>query len=240
MTSLLEISGDEIALLDDADLRSLVGQLCEADYQMAGLSPKGIDWGGHQDARDGGLDVVVRSDFNPPKNSFIPRKITGFQVKKPDMPRLKILKEMRPKGSLREEIRSLLRERGAYVIVSSSGSTTETALNVRAKAMREAIEDEPNNEQLYLDFLDRGRVATWVRTHPFLVLWVRNKIGRPLQGWQPYGNWANTPTGVQEEYLLDDELRLFDGSKFGDGDAILDGLRNLRLRLSSGNVQSGL
>jgi hypothetical protein len=49
-------------------------------------------------------------------NSFIPRKITGFQVKKPNMPRSKILEEMRPKGSLREEIRTLLCEQGAFSI----------------------------------------------------------------------------------------------------------------------------
>ncbi len=236
MTNLLEISGDEIALLNDADLRTLIGLLCEADYRTAGLSPKGITWGGHQDASDGGLDVVVHSDFSPPENSFIPRRTTGFQVKKPDLPRSKILEEMRPKGSLREEITGLLREHGAYVIVSSSGSTTEKALNHRKNAMQEAVKDEPENERLYLDFLDRGRVATWVRTHNNLVLWVRNKIGKELQGWQSYGNWANTPDGLQDEYLLDDKLRLFGGTMLNEGVSVLDGLKKLRQRLSSSNA----
>jgi hypothetical protein len=236
MISLLEISGDDIELLNDTDLRMLIGLLCEADYRSAGLSLNGIKWSGNQDASDGGLDVTVHSDFNPPENSFIPRKNTGFQVKKPDMPRSKISKEMRPNGSLREEIKKLIREQGAYIIISSSGSTTETALNDRIDAMREAVKDEPNNEHLHLDFFDRGRIATWLRSHLSLVLWVRNKIGRPLQGWQPYGNWANTPNGILDEYLLDDEMRLYGGTTFGEGASVLDGVQRLRQRISGGNA----
>ena len=64
MSNLLEITGDDIARLNDAELRELIGLLCEADYRQAGLSTKGITWGGHQDARDGGLDVVVREEVS--------------------------------------------------------------------------------------------------------------------------------------------------------------------------------
>ena len=168
MPNLLEITGDDIARLDDEELRALIGLLCEADYRIAGLPTKGITWGGHQDARDGGLDVVVRGETPPPQNSFVPRSITGFQVKKPDMPRAEILKEMKPNGILREKIKDLIQEGGAYIIVSSSGSTTDTALTNRTDAMKEAVSNENNHQNLLLDFLDRGRVATWLRTHPSL------------------------------------------------------------------------
>lgn len=236
MTNLLEITGDDIALLNDADLRVLIGRLCEADFRLAKLPTKGILWGGHQDAGDGGLDVTVRSQFDPPKESFVPRKVTGFQVKKPDMPRSKILGEMRPKGILREEIKSLIHEGGAYSIVSSTGSTTESALKARRDAMRDAVANEPDHQQLHLDFLDRGRVATWVRSHPSLVLWVRDRIGQPLHSWRPYENWANAPDGVQEEYLIDDELRLYDGTSSDTGSSIIHGLQKLRLQLSNSSA----
>lgn len=234
MSHLLDITGDDIARLGDAELRALIGLLCEADYRLAGLPTKGITWGGHQDARDGGLDVVVRDEISPPSNSFVPRNVTGFQIKKPDMPRAEILKEMRPKDVLREEIKGLIQANGAYVIVSSSGSTTATALESRIDAMREAVTGEANHENLHLDFLDRGRVATWVRSHPSLILWVRNKIGRPLVGWRPYENWANAPGGTEEEYLLDDGLRLHDGTKTtGEGLSVEAGLLKLRSALST-------
>ena len=234
MSSLLEITGDDVARLDDADVRALIGLLCEADYRSAGLPTKGITWGGHQDARDGGLDVVVRCDTQPPHNSFVPKSVTGFQIKKPDMPRSEIRKEMRPGGVLREEIKGLIRENGAYIIVSSAGSTTNTALIDRVNAMRQAVADENDHQRLQLDFLDRGRVATWLRSHPSLILWVCNKIGRQLNGWRPYENWAKAPGGIEEEYLLDDGLRLHEATKFRDkGVSIADGLQRLRSVLST-------
>lgn len=234
MPNLLEITGDDIARLDDTELRTLIGLLCEADYRLAGLSTKGITWGGHQDARDGGLDVVVRGETPPPQNSFIPRSTTGFQVKKPDMPRAEILKEMQPHGVLREEIKALIHVRGAYIIVSSSASTTGTALRNRTDAMKEAVSNENNHQDLHLDFLDRGRVATWLRTHPSLILWVRNKIGRQLNGWCPYDNWAHAPGGIEEEYFLDDGLRLYNGIKPKDkGMSVENGLQKLRSAVST-------
>jgi hypothetical protein len=234
MSTLLDITGDDIARLSDADLRELIGLLCEADYRQAGLPTRGIIWGGHQDARDGGLDVLVRDEVSPPSTSFIPRSATGFQIKKPDMPRTEILKEMRPKGVLREEIKRLIHANGAYIIVSSSGSTTDTALKSRIDAMKEAVADEANHENLYVVFLDRGRVATWVRSHPSLILWVRNKIGRPLIGWRPYENWANSPGGIEEEYILDGELRLHDRTTIAaKGLSVEGGLLKLRSALST-------
>ena len=125
MSDLLEITGDDIALLSDSDLRALIGRLCEEDFRLAGLSTSGIIWGGHQDASDDGMDVTIRSEVEPPGNSLIPRKTTGFQVKKPDMTPARIKKEMKPKGKLREEIKRLIEGRGAYIIANSAGSVTD-------------------------------------------------------------------------------------------------------------------
>jgi hypothetical protein len=234
MAELLEILGDDIARLNDADLRELIGLLCEADYRRAERSTRVITWGGNQDARDGGLDVVVRDQTPPPTNSFVPRSITGFQVKKPDMPKAKILDEMRKNGVLREEIKRLISAKGAYIIVSSSGSTSDAALKSRVEAMKEAVADESGSENLHLDFYDRGRIATWVREHPSLILGVRSKIGRPLTGWRSYENWAHAPGGKDEEYLSDDELRLHDDTRDHEpGLSIVDGLLKLRTALQT-------
>ncbi len=215
-SSLLEITGDDIAQLNDADLRALIGMLCECDFRAENLPPAGVTWGGNQDAADGGLDVSVSGDRVPNLSGFIPDCNTGFQVKKPDMPKSAIAKEMRPKGVLRDAIKSLVKAKGAYIIVSSNGSTTDLALESRVDAMREAVSGEEGFENLHVDFYDRGRIATWARLHPSMILWVRNKIGRPLTGWQSYGNWANSPSGVKEEYVIDSKLRLFNDNKRDD------------------------
>ena len=233
MSTLLEITGNDIAALKDDDLRTLIGLLCEADYRTDGLPTKGIIWGGHQDAKDDGVDVAVHNTVPPPARSYVPRSNAGFQVKKPDMPKARIQEEMRPKDVLRSSIKALIKNKGAYVIVSSSGSVTDAALSKRKDAMREAVKGEDNHEDLHLDFLDRGRVATWVRSYPSLVAWVRGKIGNPIKGWRPYGNWGNTLVELEEEYLLDDGLRLRDLENPSDkGQSVADGLEKIRAILA--------
>jgi hypothetical protein len=94
---MLEITPEDIALLSESDLRTLVGLLCEADLRARGLSPKHVTWGGHQNAGDGGIDARVGLPTETVTDGFIPRPDTGFQVKREDL---------QPKKSL---LRCLLR-----------------------------------------------------------------------------------------------------------------------------------
>lgn len=226
---MLEINGKDISELSDSDLRALIGLLCEAELRTYGLPTAGVTWGGHQNAKDGGIDVRV--DILSPlhADSFIPKSKTGFQVKKPDMPRADIISEMRPKGKLRQVIRDLVDSKGAYIIVSSQGSTADSALKDRKKAMLDALSDYSNYTDIKVDFYDRERIAGWVRSHPALVLWVREKIGRPIQGWRTYENWANCPLGIEEEYMLDEHVRLFREPKsYSEGISACDGITEIR------------
>lgn len=54
---MFEITRDDIAALNDEDLRTLIGLLCEADLRRANLPVSAATWGGNQAAKDGGLDV---------------------------------------------------------------------------------------------------------------------------------------------------------------------------------------
>ncbi len=239
---MFEITGDDIANLNDSDLRELVGLLCEADLRAAGLPATWVTWGGHQNAADDGIDVWFEADtptgFEHIGN--IPRAVTGFQVKKPDMPRHKILKEMQPEGELRPVIRELADKSGAYIIISGVASATKKTLNNRHKAMHEATSDLDNAENLKLIFYDQVRIATWVRYHPSLVRWVRERIGSPIQGWRPFGNWTNAPGEIDEEYYLDDKIVIEDGTRSDchgmEATAGINSLRN-KLRCPGSSVR---
>ena len=204
---MLDITGNDIKDLNDSDLRSLIGLLCEAELSCNSLPTAGVTWGGHQNAADGGIDVRVEVTEAPHQDSYIPRAVTLFQVKKPDMPRAEILKEMKPNGELRKEIKLLVGSSGDYIIISSQGSTADSSLRNRVNAMREALKKLPDASNIKVDFYDRERVAGWVRSHPAIILWIRDKLGRPIEGWQSYGNWANCPDGVEDVYLSDDDIR---------------------------------
>jgi hypothetical protein len=153
---MLDITGDHIAALNDTDLRALVGLLCEAELALKEHSPAAATWGGPQTAPDGGIDVRVELPVGALVDGFIPSVLTGFQVKKSDMPKDKIITEMRPEGVIRDSIVRLAAAGGAYIIVSSSGSTADSALMNRKDAMREALYGVKNADQLTTEFYDRG------------------------------------------------------------------------------------
>ncbi|GFM38069.1 hypothetical protein [Desulfovibrio psychrotolerans] len=188
---MFEISSDDIASLNDSELRALVGLLCEAELASHGLPTAGVTWGGSQDASDGGVDVRVSRASLPYSDGFIPKAQTIFQVKKPDMPPAAIGNEMCSGGALRDSIKEIAAQGGAYIIVSSAGTTTDSALKKRVQRMREIITDYALG--CFVDFYDRNRLASWVRSYPGIAIWVREKCGRKLEGWKPYGNWANCP-----------------------------------------------
>ncbi|WP_164633926.1 hypothetical protein [Rhodopseudomonas sp. BR0G17] len=226
---MLEITGDYVAELNDKDLRTLVGLLCEAELRRRRLPTSAVTWGGDHSAKDGGLDVYVALPAGTAIDGFVPRAITGFQIKKSDMPRSAIIHEMRPNDSIRRSIIRLAKEGGAYIIVSGAGSTSDSALQSRRAAMAEALHGLPELDRLALDFLDRGRLATWVRDHAGLVLWVREKIGKAIPGWQPFGNWSNAPKSTTQHYLHDSDMRIVTGrSDDGNGLSTIDGLNRIR------------
>lgn len=124
---MLDVTDQDIADLNDADLRALVARLIEATLRKHGLSTAGVTWGGSQDAPDGGIDVRVELGSNVTVSGFVPRPLTGFQIKKPDMGPAAIRTEMRPGGTLRESIADLADRGGAYVIVSSGSHLADSA-----------------------------------------------------------------------------------------------------------------
>ena len=98
---MFDITPEDIAQLNDPDLRELIGRLCEEELRKAGLSTAFVSYGGNQTAQDGGNDVRVELPHSASINGYISRRLTVFQCKAQDMPRAAILKEMRPKGVVR-------------------------------------------------------------------------------------------------------------------------------------------
>jgi|CXWL01.1.fsa_nt_gi hypothetical protein len=229
---IFEVTPEHIEVLSDADLRTLVGYLAEQEVVRAGHSASNVTYGGHQNAKDGGIDVRVDLGGGAIEG-YIPRGQTGFQVKAEDMPKGAIQQEMRKSGKLRTSIMKLGEVGGAYIIVSSKGSVADTSLSTRRNAIAEAIADAPSASGLHVDFYDRRRVASWVNQHPGLIPWVRSRIGLPLSGWRPFEDWSSSPGAINEDYLTDDHIRLVGASlKDTDGLSAGAGVNKLREILS--------
>lgn len=234
---MLDITAEDIKALGDEDLRTLVGYLCEAELRSKGFSASAVTWGGNQDATDGGLDVRVALSPDTAIAGFVPRAATGFQIKKSDMPPSAIRDEMCPSGLLRPVISDLAQQAGAYILVSSSRSTSDSMLTNRRNAMAESIASLGEPCPLHVDFYDCNRIATWVRDHKSLILWVKRAIGRPIAGWFSYGAWAFGPEGTKGEYLIDDKLRIHTSNvrkvdSDENGISALEGIKQIRSVLS--------
>ena len=197
---MFDIPKDQLLRLSDVDLRELVARLCEAELSRAGAPVSAVRWGGSHTTPDGGLDVEVRVKGQEFAGDFVPRPWTGIQVKKSKMPKGKIIEEMSPKGNLRPIFPELARDNGCYIIVSLADDPAGTNLGEREKKMQAQIESVDQGD-LRMEFYGRSRLADWLRQHPAVQLWVREKLGLPLSGWRPFGRWSTTPPDAEDDLI---------------------------------------
>jgi len=227
-----ELNATDITALGAGDLRELVARLSEAEVIQQGRLSKSVTWGGAQEAPDGGLDVRIEDAGLAFSNGFVPRGICGFQVKKHTMAGTACRDEMLEHGALRPVIAELADRGGAYIIVSGKDDCSDSMLASRLRGMTEAVALLPNKTSLHLDFYGRDRLATWLRRHPSVALWVRTLLGRPLSGWKPFGRWAATPQGQDDAFLVDDHPCVIDvNSSAKDPMPVSEGIKLARNRL---------
>lgn len=207
--SLFEITPRDVADLDDSALRELLARLCNASLAASRHPSQYVTWGGDQRASDGGVDVRLDAPQAVAGTAGFPRPVIGYQVKKMRMPRSEIQGEMCPGGVLRPSIRNIVKAGGAYIIVSSE-STSDSSYQERKKAMQEAVAGVEGADVALVDFYDARRIADWTNRHPGVVTWVRERLGKPLQGWRPHGQWVVNRGSKAHPFVDDESPRLVD------------------------------
>lgn len=229
--TLFEVTPLDIQDLSDADLRALVARLCMAALVGLDLPPTSVVWGGDQRAPDGGIDVRVKVAPNSTLPAPLDRGTVGFQVKATPMRPADIQREMCPGGVLRPSIRDLIQAGGAYVIAASD-LVADEAYQGRVDAIKTAagLSDAAG---VTLDYFDARRLADWTNHHPGVVAWVRSRLGRPLQGWQPFGPWAST-SAPGAAFFADEKLRVTDPLDRENKLSLVDGLTQVRRTLKKG------
>ncbi len=203
---MLELTGTQIAELNDAEARELVRQLCEAELRCFGHKLSAISSGGHQDAPDAGVDVRIALPPDTAPLDFVPRASAIFQVKAEPMGPSKCTTEMALGGRLRESISSILRSGGAYVICSTKDSTTDPRLAKRTAAMRNAAARSLPEHGGELVFYDRSKLENWAREYVGVQAWALDRLGQALRGWEGCGNWARDI--AEHEFVEDSRPRV--------------------------------
>ena len=228
-----------IAELDDEQSRELLARLCRAELQRSGKSPALVTWGGDQRAIDGGVDVKVGALGTPPvKIAHLSAGGSIIQVKAEKFGPAKIEAEMKPKGIIRPIFTKLNQSQGIYFIASTRDDCSHPMLQSRTSMMEGVLKSE-NLADIKIDFLDIRRLADWVETHIGVQVWMRNILGRPLRGWEPYGPWAHGETDIKAEFRMDDTPRVMPpGGKSTDDllnlEATIEHIRNALAAQNSG------
>lgn len=199
--AIFDIEKDELLRLSDTLLEELIARLAEAEIAAQGHSPAYVNWSGSINAADGGIDIHVQVPVEQLSAGFLERPNTILQAKKHSMPRAAIIKEMVTAGKLSSTISEHAKKGGSYIIVSLGDDCSPLMKRDRIKAMRDAVADDPNSDNLYLDFYDRSKLAQWVRQHPSVMLWTKRNLGQGYSGWQPYGAWSNPPEGALDTLI---------------------------------------
>lgn len=226
--AIFDIEKDDLLRLSDTLLEELIARLAEAEVSANGYSPAYVRWSGSINAPDGGIDIHVQIPVENLSTGFLERPDTILQAKKHRMPSTAIQKEMSCEGRLSATILEQASKGGSYIIVSLADDCSPTMRKDRLKAMKDAVRSDPSYEQIHLDFYDRSKLTQWLRQHPSVLLWVKEKLGQGYSGWKPYGAWSNPPQGADDTLISDEGviITLPQGKRFGIADAI-DPLREL-------------
>ena len=95
---------------------------------------------------------------------------------------------------LSEAISQVLRNRGAYTILSSAAFTGPKRDKLK-KAIEKAITDGGGNPKRLaaVEVLDANKIAEWVNCHPSVALWLaKHTRRRSLAGFQTHEGWGKS------------------------------------------------
>ena len=196
---ILDIKKDDLTRLSSDQLAELIFRLAQADVVSRGYSPACVDKLGHNNAPDGGIDIRVKVETSKFDKGFLVKPNTILQSKKSKMPKNKILKEMRSKNDkLRPAISNLAENGGSYIIVSLEDPA---CLKGHINAMKEAVSDDQNKDNIDLQFFGLSKLHQWLDKHLSVVFWLKSELGQDCSGWYPYGLWSNPYEGDDDSFI---------------------------------------
>ncbi|WP_170329781.1 hypothetical protein [Ruegeria arenilitoris] len=233
--AIFDIEKDDLLRLSDERLEELIARLAEAEVAALGHSPASVSWSGSIKAPDEGIDIHVQVETTKLETSFLSRPDTVLQSKKDSMPKSAIAAEMLKEAKLNPTIANQAKIGGSYIIVSLTDDCSPQMKKHRLNAMRAAVANDPNNENIHLDFFDRSKLVQWVRQHPSVLLWLKGKLGQGYSGWQPYGAWSNPPKGSPDTLISAPGVTVHVPTERGQELSIEDAIEPMRRLIRTSN-----
>lgn len=240
MTQTIEITHEEIKLLNDAQLTDLLQRLLLSEVRAHGVPESSVEGSLDIDIPDGGEDASVRWEGNPFDTDWITND-SFFQIKATAMGPAKCKAEMLSKDGahLKPLIRDLIKRKGAYILFCNKpGKDTD-----RLKEMREALRigGIKNWKTADLRIYNPTKIATWTNKHFGAIAAVREWTGRPFpvafQTWQRWSGYKEHKAQFVADEHIDKSLEVLRSAADKDGAIVrvigLSGLGKTRLVLEA-------
>ena len=203
-----ELSGEHIAVLTQNELPELLRRLLHVEAQEHGIPADGIHVASNVDAPDGGEDGRISWEGGPDRTTFLPSRLSQFQMKAGRVSPAAAGKEILSRnGSVKERVRSALMAGGHYIMLCGH-PYTKKSVSSREDQIRTTLCSAGMtfaDDQVHV--WDADQIAAWVNHHPSVAAWVKERtapgtIG-PFHSWT---HWAGRPEHDQSPWVEDERL----------------------------------
>lgn len=181
MTSVFQVTKEEIERLDEISFTRLMKALLLAEISKLNLKQSGLTLSLDIKDPDGGLDCTINEDV-PKESDWLPEGKSGWQFKMvrgftPEKAKNSVLN--RNKSDILPETKKLLQENGTFVLVVGKKDYNAKQIREREEKIKQAFKTHGFPDAKILVY-SSGRLETWINNFPSVVASIKPEV-EPLK-----------------------------------------------------------
>ncbi len=197
MTSLVEVTEDQIKQLDDAQLTLVLKSLVDAELIAAGIGVASAQVPLTLDMSDDGEDGLVVWENGPERAGRIQQRRTFYQVKARELTPKQAGREIvnRTTGTLKDRVAANFDAGGTYVLFlgqSCSGKMKTARENDIRDSIRHSVGDDAAR-RVRVEICSGDVIAAWANEHYAVTLRIHALLGNTIPGnFMDWTTWAGS------------------------------------------------
>jgi DNA-binding transcriptional regulator YiaG len=206
-----DVSAYHVRALTPKKFTILIERLLSAEAFSAGLPLDGIHVAAQITVGDGGEDARLEWREGPERTTFVPGRLTQFQLKASSVTPAKAGRDvLTPQGQIQPMVKAVLENGGTYVMlvahpgVKQSMTKHEATIRQNLRAKRLQFRDEQ------IAVRDGAQIALWVNAHPPVAAWLLEQTQPGLTGpFRDWSHWAGRHEHDSSPWVDDPRLEPF-------------------------------
>ena len=172
------VSTKDIEQCSPKQLVELLQRLILSECACSGIAQRGVHISGNLFSPEGGQEALIRGTGALKNTTWFPNQYTFFQIKTEKIGLKPCIKELtNSKGQLKAAIKEVIKNKGAYILVSSHRIPNLALKEIEAEMNQKLLSllkiKNLNKIPFKIDFYDGNKLAHWTNSHPSLALWLK-------------------------------------------------------------------